>query len=65
MLPDDQLAASTFKVAVSAIAGGPFFLRKGQVVTKEALGSWLDSLLRLGAIEPIESAQEEAARRVG
>jgi hypothetical protein len=42
-----------YRVAVTAIVGGPFDLRKNQLVLKSAIADWADSLLRLGAIEQV------------
>ncbi|OJU65712.1 MAG: hypothetical protein BGO01_02035 [Armatimonadetes bacterium 55-13] len=47
-----------FQVVVTAIMGGPFELRKGQVLTKRELGIWKESLLRHCAIVQIESEEE-------
>ena len=53
MLAENTDSEPKFRVIVSAIIGGPFDLRKNDVVAEAETFQWKESLIRLGAIEPL------------
>lgn len=49
-----------YKVIVKAIVGGPFDLRKDDMVTETEVNGWKDEFLRLEAIEPLDDPDHPA-----
>lgn len=59
MIPKNTNSELKYRVVVEAIVGGPFDAARGDILTRAQLGGWRESLLREGAIEPVEDEIEE------
>ncbi len=53
MLVVNTDSEASYRVIVSAIVGGPFDVRMNDILLESETYDWKESLVRLGAIEPI------------